>query len=536
MRNHSFLLDLLLRLGAGGDVVLLAVHEADEAVLLHLGRALVAGRPHVANVLAVQTPHGLPLEHVVLRPRLKLALLARLLVEGVEARQRLRVEVGEGRAGRPLLQHQRLPVLQEPLEAVTFDLHLLIDLSAYLLSLLLNIGDLMLVLLLQHCFLLPEEVLLLILPAVLHLDPVQLVGEQPLRLLQQLRALLPAPQQVTLGDGLNLKDALLIMLVEGDGALGGLVAETEGEDQGLQHDDLAEEGVFQLQLEQFEVLQEFKWLAVVLGIFLGQVIFEVRLHLFQRGLNLPKIPGERGLAASLARRDGRVGLAGLQLSQIHEVLLHVPELLVELVGDLVGQVVLHGFLVEVDLLPLRRLGGDRSVVKPTVVCEGQEAGEREVQLPSNAVVLGLRDALEQVVDDPQQLGLLDFLEAAGEGADLVADQLQHLGEVAHSQALEYVLDEGDDERALDGSVHLAAEDRPDDFLKPSDASWWQALHFLLLPASALGLDFLNKEAVTSTFIKMRLRTRSIWAANLTASLSSSRTRSSSSSSLSLEKG
>lgn len=78
------------------------------------------------------------------------------------------------------------------------------------------------------------------------------------------------------------------------------------------------------------------------------------------------------------------------------------------------------------------------------MCERQEASEREVQLPSNTVIFSLRDTLQKVVDDPQQLGLLDFLETAGEGADLVADYLQHLCEVTDSEALQYVFDEGDD--------------------------------------------------------------------------------------------
>lgn len=65
------------------------MHETDQAVLFHLRRAFVASRPHVADVLAIETPHSLPLEHVVLGSSLELSLLSSLLIEGIEARQRL---------------------------------------------------------------------------------------------------------------------------------------------------------------------------------------------------------------------------------------------------------------------------------------------------------------------------------------------------------------------------------------------------------------------------------------------------------------
>lgn len=58
---------------------------------------------------------------------------------------------------------------------MAFNLHLFVDLSPYLLSFLLNISHLMLAFLFQHCLLLPEEILLLILPVILHLDPKQLI-------------------------------------------------------------------------------------------------------------------------------------------------------------------------------------------------------------------------------------------------------------------------------------------------------------------------------------------------------------------------
>jgi hypothetical protein len=262
------------------------VHETDQPVLLHLGRTLISHCPHVLDVLPIQTAHRLPLEHVVLGAGLELGLLARLQVEGRVAADGLRVEVRERGTGRSLLDGQTLLVLEELGETAPLDLHLLVYLPADFLPFLVDVGHLVLGLLLGHCLLLAEEGLLAVLPVVLQVHPVDLVREQPLRLFQQLASLLSVAQQEAFGNALNLGDHLLIVFSDYDGVFGSLVGETEAEDESLQHDDLAEEGVVELQLQQLEVLQEFQRLAVVLRRLLRRMVAEVALHLPQRHLQL----------------------------------------------------------------------------------------------------------------------------------------------------------------------------------------------------------------------------------------------------------
>lgn len=70
-------------------------------------------------------------------------------------------------------------------------------------------------------------------------------------------------QQITFCHSLHLSNYSLIIFSEMDLVFTSLVIESESENEGLQHDDLAKEGVVELQLQKLKIFEEFQRLTVI---------------------------------------------------------------------------------------------------------------------------------------------------------------------------------------------------------------------------------------------------------------------------------
>lgn len=95
----SIFLDFLARLRVS-ELLLFSAHQANQTVLFHFSRSFVTCGPDIFEILAIETSHCFPFEHVILSSSLKLILFPILPVEALQTALGLAYVVTERRIRR----------------------------------------------------------------------------------------------------------------------------------------------------------------------------------------------------------------------------------------------------------------------------------------------------------------------------------------------------------------------------------------------------------------------------------------------------
>lgn len=187
-------------------------------------------------------------------------------------------------------------------------------------------------LLFSNCFPSSKECFLLVFPIIFQIHPILLVYKQSLCLLKQFFTMFSTSQQITFCHSLHLSNYSLVIFSEMDLVFTSLVIESESKNEGLQHDDLAKEGVVELQLQKLKIFEEFQRLTVIFWCFLCWMSAKVTIHLAKSTLQFFQTTRKHQLTCILCWRNVCCPFCWHQLSQIHKKLLHFPKLFVEFIG------------------------------------------------------------------------------------------------------------------------------------------------------------------------------------------------------------